>query len=61
MPERRMAILLRCFSGNSVIDTLRLHDSTQYGFVLEKTASNVNILAVTPTNPPVGLPVPSSV
>ena len=50
--------MLKIFSGKSVIDTLRLHDSTQYSFAVEKTASSFNIVAITdPSNRPVGLPI----
>lgn len=49
---------LSIFSGNSVIDTLRLHDATLSGFTVQKGASSVNIIAITdPTNVPAGLPV----
>jgi hypothetical protein len=37
--------MLRIYSGEKVIDTLRLHDSTQFGFEVQKVAGGVNILA----------------
>jgi len=50
--------LLSIFGGGKVIDMLRLHDSTQFGFAVEKAAGSVNIVTITdPTNPPVGLPL----
>jgi hypothetical protein len=50
--------MLSIFSGNSVIDRLRLHDSTPHGFVVEKTTGSVNIVAITdPAHPPAGLPL----
>ena len=50
--------MLSIFSGKSVIDTLNLADSTPNGFVVEKAAGSVNIVAVAdPTNPPIGLPL----
>jgi hypothetical protein len=50
--------MLSIFSGSTVIDTLRLHDSTQFGFAVERTATSVNVVAISdPTNPPVGLPI----
>jgi hypothetical protein len=56
--------MLNIYSGNQIIDTLRLHDSTQYGFVVEPPTAggSVSISAITdPTNPPVGLPVHTGV
>ncbi len=37
--------LLKIFSGNNVIDTLRLTDQTPYGFDVVKTAGSVNVVA----------------
>ena len=49
--------MLSIFSGKSVIDTLKLTDSTPNGFAVEKTGG-VNIVSITdPTNPPTGLPM----
>jgi hypothetical protein len=39
--------MLSIFAGHKVIDTLRLHDSTQFGFEVEKTTGGVSILAYT--------------
>lgn len=50
--------MLRLFSGNKVIDTLRLTDQTQYGFAVEKTASSVNIVGIDPTHPATGTLLP---
>jgi hypothetical protein len=50
--------MLSIFSGNTVIDKLRLTDDTPYGFAVEKETGSVNIVAYShPTNPPVGLPI----
>jgi len=52
--------MLNIFSGNKIIDTLRLHDSTQYGFVVEppETRGTVSIVAIAdPTNPLPSLPI----
>ena len=52
--------MLNIFSGNKIIDTLRLHDSTQYGFVVEPptTGGSCNIVAIAdPNNVPAGLPI----
>jgi hypothetical protein len=55
--------LLSIFSGKSIIDTLRLHDSTPNGFVVQKDLDSVNILGISnPTSLPEGLlPLHSSV
>ena len=49
--------MLSIFSGNSLLDTLHLHDSTSNGFVVELPTvtggSSVNIVAI--TDPPPGL------
>ena len=50
--------MLRIFSGNKVIDTLRLTDQTQYGFAVEKTASSVNIVGIDPSHPSTGTLLP---
>lgn len=53
--------MLSIFSGKSIIDTLRFTDDTPYGFVVEKTANSVNIVAIAdPTSPPIGLPLHTS-
>jgi hypothetical protein len=39
--------MLRLYSGKKVIDTLKLHDSTQFGLEVENTTSGVSILAYT--------------
>lgn len=38
--------MLRIFSGNNVIDTLRLTDQTPYGFDVVKTAGSINVVAL---------------
>jgi hypothetical protein len=49
--------ILSVYSGNKVIDTLRLTNETQYGFAVEKVAGGVNIVALSSaTNPSTGLP-----
>jgi hypothetical protein len=50
--------MLRLFSGNKVIDKLRLTDQTQYGFAVQKTASSVNIVGIDPTHPATGTLLP---
>jgi len=55
--------LLNIWSHNTIIDTLRLTDQTQHGFVVEApTASgSVTIAGIyDPTNVPAGLPIHSS-
>ena len=50
--------MLKIYDGSKIIDMLRLHDSTTDGFTVQKTASSVNIVAITdPTHLPVGLPI----
>jgi hypothetical protein len=50
--------MLSIFSGNTVIDKLRLTDATPYGFAVEKESGSVNIVAYSsPTTTPVGLPI----
>jgi hypothetical protein len=50
--------MLSIFAGNAVIDTLRLHDATQYGFAVEKTATGVGVVAIgDPAHPPAGLAI----
>jgi hypothetical protein len=52
--------MLNIYSGNQIIDTLGLHDSTQYGFVVEPPTAggSVNVVAITdPSNVPTGLPI----
>jgi len=50
--------MLSIFSGKSVIDTLRLHDSTQFGFAVNKVPDGVSVVTnVDQTNPVGGLPV----
>ncbi len=50
--------MLSIFAGNSVIDTLRLHDATTNGFAVQKDADSVNIMAITdPSQVGIGLPV----
>ena len=50
--------MLSIYSGNQVIDTLRLIDANPYGFAVENSGSSVNIVAINdPTHPPASLPV----
>ena len=51
--------LLNIWSGNTIIDTLRLTDRTQYGFAVVKTSGSVNVvtLASSGQNLPGALPV----
>jgi len=56
--------MLNILSGSKIIDTLRLHDNTLNGFVVEAptAAGAVSIVEITdPTNPPVGLPLRTGV
>jgi hypothetical protein len=39
--------LMNIWSGNQVIDTLRLNDQTQYGFDVVKTPGSVNVVVLT--------------
>jgi hypothetical protein len=50
--------MLKIFSGNKVIDTLRLTDQTQYGFAVEQTAASLNIVGIDPTHPATGTVLP---
>lgn len=51
--------LLSIYAGNTVIDTLRLHDSTTYGFEVEQATSGVNVIAYADaSHTPVGTPLP---
>ncbi len=50
--------MLSIYSGKSVIDRLHLTDQTLHGFVVEKGAGSVNIVAILdPAHPPFGLPI----
>jgi len=50
--------MLSIFSGKSVIDQLHLTDKTIHGFVVGKTASSVNIIAISDlAHPPGELPI----
>jgi hypothetical protein len=50
--------MLSIFSGKSIIDTLRLHDATPYGFAVEKTATSVSVVSIADRlHPPFGLPI----
>lgn len=51
--------MLSIFSGNSVIDTLHMHDGTLYGFVVQQTSAGVSVIGIDdPANPPPGgLPI----
>lgn len=52
--------MLSIFSNGNVIDTLRMADASQYGFVVENTSAGVSVLTITdPAHPPPGLPVHS--
>ena len=54
--------ILRIWSGNNSIDTLRLTDQTQHGFVVEAPTSSghVSIASIyDPSNIPAGLPIHS--
>jgi hypothetical protein len=52
--------MLSIFAGNKVIESLRLHDASQFGFVAEKTAAGVSVVSITdPSQPPLGLPLHS--
>jgi hypothetical protein len=56
--------ILSLYAGNTLIDTLNLHDSTTYGFVVEPPTAggSISIMAITdPNNVPVGLPLHTSV
>ncbi len=39
--------MLTIYSGNKIIDTLRLTDQTQYGFDVVKTSGSVDVVALT--------------
>ncbi|MFL5254202.1 MAG: hypothetical protein ACJ8AI_15145 [Rhodopila sp.] len=39
--------MLNIWSGNKIIDTLRLHNSTTYGFDVVQTSGSVNVVALT--------------
>jgi hypothetical protein len=52
--------ILSIYSGNAVIDRLRLHNETPFGFGLQRTATSIDIVALADprlTPPPVGLPL----
>jgi hypothetical protein len=51
--------MLSIWSGNTVIDKLRLHDNTPHGFVVEAptTGRSVNVAISDPNHVPGGLPV----
>jgi len=51
--------MLSIFSGNSVIDTLHMHDGTLYGFVVQQASAGVSVIGIDdPANPPPGgLPI----
>jgi hypothetical protein len=52
--------MLSIWSGNRIIDTLRMHDGSPNGFVVEPdtAAGSLKIAAISdPNNPPIGLPV----
>jgi hypothetical protein len=52
-------MLLRIYSGSSIIETLPMTNITAFGFVVEPPTptGSVNIVAIAdPTNPPIGLP-----
>jgi hypothetical protein len=52
--------MLKIWSSNRVIDTLRMHDGTPNGFVVEPDTAggSLKVAAITdPSQPPVGLPV----
>jgi hypothetical protein len=51
------ADMLRVYSGNQVIDTLRLTDQTPYGFEVEKTATGVNVVAYSAAHAQAGIPL----
>ena len=52
--------MLSIYSGKSVIDRLHLTDQTLHGFVVEKGAGSVNIVAILdPAHIPFGLPIQS--
>jgi hypothetical protein len=50
--------MLSIYSGKSAINRLHLSDQTLHGFVVEKGAGSVNIVAILdPAHAPVGLPI----
>lgn len=50
--------MLSIFSGQTVIDTLRLHDSTTNGFEVDKTPTGVSVVTIVdPTQIRGGLPI----
>jgi hypothetical protein len=50
--------MLSIYSGKSAINRLHLTDQTLHGFVVEKGAGRVNIVAILdPAHVPVGLPI----